>query len=122
MKSALLAIALLFTAACGEDEAPPPPPPGAPGAKPGAKAGAGGKKQVLLQARTHVEERVTCPSPEKATGPTCNKDAPSCDPGKFCLQVGGGYNCEPCAERDSIRHEFKDRDFVPDQTRDPFQS
>ena len=122
MKTALLAIALLFTAACGEDEAPPPPPPGAPGAKPGAKPAAGGKKQVLLQARQHVEEKVTCPPIDKPTGPSCNKDAPVCDAGKFCLPVGGGYNCEPCPERDSIRHEFKDRDFVADQTRDPFQS
>ena len=30
--------------------------------------------------------------------------------------------CEPCPERESIRHEFKDRDFVADQARDPFQS
>ncbi|HTL35043.1 MAG TPA: hypothetical protein VL326_18070 [Kofleriaceae bacterium] len=119
MKSALLALALVFTVAC--DDTPPPPPKAPAGAKPGAKAGPKGKV-VLLQARTHVEERVTCPSPEKATGPSCNKDAPVCDAGKTCLPVGGGYNCEPCAERDAIRHEFKDRDFVPDQVRDPFQS
>jgi Tfp pilus assembly protein PilP len=115
MKSALLAIALAFTVVACDDDPPPPPKPGAPGS---AKAGAkpGGKKPVL------VEERVNCPSPDKATGSSCNKDAPACDPGKFCLAVGGGYSCEACPERDSIRHEFKDRDFVPDQTRDPFQS
>ena len=45
-----------------------------------------------------------------------------CDPGLYCLPVGKGWNCEPCPERDSIRHEFKDRDFVADQVRDPFQS
>ncbi|HUS33664.1 MAG TPA: hypothetical protein VMZ53_34420 [Kofleriaceae bacterium] len=122
MKSALLAVVLVFTAACGDDPPPPPAPAAPPGAKAGAKPGGAKGKQVLLQARQHVEEKVTCPPPEKATGPACNKDAPVCDAGKTCLQVGNGFNCEPCAERDSIRHEFKDRDFVPDQTRDPFQS
>jgi hypothetical protein len=70
----------------------------------------------------HVEERVYCPSPDKPTGQSCDKDAPACDPGRFCLQVGNAWSCEPCPERDSVRHEFKDRDFVADQTRDPFQS
>ena len=123
MKSALLAIALLFTAACGDDPPPAPPQtatPGAPAGKPAAK-GKGGKV-ALLQARQHVEDKVNCPPPDKPTGPACNKDAPACDPGKTCIQVGGGTFCEVCPERDSIRHEFKDRDFVPDQTRDPFQS
>jgi Tfp pilus assembly protein PilP len=120
MKTALLALAVLFAAAC--DDPPPPPPPKAGGG--GAKAGAkpGGKKVVQLQARMHVEEKVNCPSPDKATGPACNKDAPDCDAGKTCLPVGTGFYCEACPERDSIRHEFKDRDFVPDQARDPFQS
>jgi len=119
-----LGLALLFAiSACGgeEDGGPPPPAPaggGAP-AKPAAKPAAAGGG---LAPRMHVEERVYCPSPEKATGPSCDKDAPSCDPGKFCLQVGNAWSCEACPERDSVRHEFKDRDFVADQTRDPFQS
>jgi Tfp pilus assembly protein PilP len=36
------------------------------------------------------------------------------------LLVGAAYSCEKCPERDSIRHDFMDRDFVPDQSRDPF--
>jgi hypothetical protein len=121
MKSALLVIGLsVIVGACGDDPPPPPKAAAKPGAKPGAKGGK--SKQALLQPRMHVEAKVTCPPPDKATGPSCNKDAPVCEPGKFCLQVGGGYSCEACAERDSIRHEFKDRDFVPDQARDPFQS
>lgn len=114
-----LGLALLFAvAACGEEDtggAPPPPPPGAPAKKAPPK-----DSKNQLAPRMHVEERVYCPSPEKATGPSCDKDAPSCDPGTFCLQVGNAWTCEACPERDSIRHEFKDRDFVADQTRDPF--
>jgi Tfp pilus assembly protein PilP len=118
-----LGLALLFAiSACGGEEegGPPPPPPPAGGgpAKPAAKPAAGGG----LAPRMHVEERVYCPSPEKATGQSCDKDSPSCEAGKFCLQVGNAWSCEPCPERDSVRHEFKDRDFVADQTRDPFQS
>jgi hypothetical protein len=53
-------LVLMFAAACGGDTPPPPPrKPGAAAAKPGAKGPAG--KKVLLQARMHVEERVTCP-------------------------------------------------------------
>lgn len=118
-----LGLALLFAvAACGGEEdsgAPPPPPPaggGGPAKKPPAK-----DAKSQLAPRMHVEERVYCPSPEKSTGPTCDKDAPACDAGKFCLPVGNAWTCEPCPERDSIRHEFKDRDFVADQTRDPFR-
>lgn len=117
-----LGLALLFAiASCGEDEgaAGPPPAPPPPG---GAKKPAPKTAANQLAPRMHVEERVYCPPPEKSSGPQCDKDAPSCDAGKFCLQVGNGWTCEPCPERDSIRHEFKDRDFVTDQTRDPFQS
>lgn len=117
----LVALSLL-TAACGDD--PPPPPPkkaGAPGA-PGAKGGPAVKPKQL-QPRQHVEEKVTCPEVEKATGPKCDPATPSCDVGLYCIPVkSGGTTCEPCPERDSIRHEFKDRDFVADQVRDPFQS
>lgn len=120
---ALLAISLL-AAACGEDDPPPPPPKkaAAPAAKAGAKAGAKDNKNKL-QPRMHVEERVTCGMPEKATGPKCDAGAPACEVGLYCVPVkGGATHCEPCPERDSIRHEFRDRDFVLDQVRDPFQS
>lgn len=122
-KLALLACALL--AACGGDDGggPPannPPPGGAPGAKPPA---ANGPK---LTPRTHVEDLVACPTPETATGPECKPDQSTCDAGLYCLSVGvggkGGTHCEPCPERETIRHEFKDRDFVAEQSRDPFES
>jgi hypothetical protein len=120
----LLAIALV--AACGGDDppAPPaasnggPPPPG-----PGRPAGNNAKpKGAQLQPRLQVEDRVKCPSPAKATGPSCTPGTLSCDAGLYCLPIGKAFSCEPCPERDSIRHEFKDRDFIADQVRDPFQS
>lgn len=118
----LAVLGLLGAAACGED-APPPPPPGAGGAKPAKKGGAPAKgKAPQLQPRQQIEQKVTCVSPEKHTGPSCTPDSPSCDAGLYCLPVEKGNYCEPCPERDSVRHEFKDRDFVADQVRDPFQS
>jgi Tfp pilus assembly protein PilP len=112
--------------ACGEDEAPPPPPrpggapppppPGAPGKPAGPAAG-------QLQPRMQIEQKIICNEVEKATGPACTPDSLSCEAGLYCLPVtGAGTHCEPCPERDTIRHEFKDRDFVADQMRDPFQS
>jgi hypothetical protein len=116
-----LLIVSLLAAACGDD--PPPPPPKKPGGGPGGRGPAAKNAPKQLQPRVHVEERVTCPAIEKATGPKCDVATPACEPGLYCLPVKtGGSFCEPCPERDSIRHEFKDRDFVADQVRDPFQS
>ena len=118
-----LGLALLFAiAACGgeEDGAPPPPPPPAVVVRREARGqtGAGGAARAAhARRRTRV-----LPIAREGDGAACDKDAPSCDAGKFCLQVGNAWSCEPCPERDSVRHEFKDRDFVADQTRDPFQS
>lgn len=119
-----LLVLALVVGACGDDPPPAPPPAtGGGGARPPApKPGKPGAKGTQLQPREQIEAKVTCPSPEKATGPSCNKDAPMCEAGLYCLPVGKGHNCEACPERDSIRHEFKDRDFVADQVRDPFQS
>jgi hypothetical protein len=122
MRHAWLSL-IVFAAACGGDDAPPPPPPGAPG----APAAAAKESKDKLQPRFHVEEKVDCPTPDKPTGPVCIAETPTCDPGLYCLpQLDKTFHCEPCAERDSIRHEFKDRDFVSDGTsdhaRDPFQS
>jgi len=116
-------LSLILLAACGGDDAPPPPPPAAPPAPAAAKQDAKDK----LQPRSHVEDHVTCPTPDKPTGPVCHAEAPSCDPGLYCLQqLDSSFHCEPCPERDSIRHDFKDRDFISDGTadhaRDPFQS
>ena len=125
-KAALLACALL--AACGGDDDAPPParPPGQNGAaQPGGK-GSADPNAPKLTPRMHVEDVVACPTPEKSTGAECKPEAATCDPGLYCLLTGengaGGYHCEPCPERESIRHEFKDRDFVAEQARDPFQS
>jgi hypothetical protein len=122
----IAALGLVGVAACGEDEPPPPPPPPAGGGggnkPPPKKPGKGAPAKTQLQPRLQIEQKVTCESPEKATGVACKPDTPSCDAGLYCLPVGKGHFCEPCPERDSIRHEFKDRDFVADQVRDPFQS
>jgi hypothetical protein len=119
MRWQTLLVVSLFAGACGDD--PPPPPPKKPGAPGGAAAKAADKKAKQLQPRMHVEERVTCPAIEKATGPKCDVATPVCDEGLYCLPVKGGATyCEPCPERNSIRHDFKDRDFVADQVRDPF--
>ncbi len=134
MQMRLLISLLVLASACGGDDdgagaqRPNQPPPAA------AAAAQNNNKNKLVP-RKHIEENVTCPIPEKPTGPACQplfqgsgaaaptKTLADCDPGLYCLQVGNAaYSCEPCPERDSIRHEFKDRDFVLAQARDPFQS
>jgi Tfp pilus assembly protein PilP len=125
-KLALLACALL--AACGGDDdngggqtqANNTPAGNAAANKPADNNG------PKLPQRLHVEDRVACPTPITATGPECKQGQATCDTGLYCLSVGadgkGGFHCEPCPERESIRHEFKDRDFVSEQARDPFES
>jgi len=122
MRARWLVLAVL--AACGGDDAGPPPPAAAPppaGAKPPLTQA---DKDKILQPRMHAEERVECPVVEKPTGPECKVESPTCDPGLYCLPTAkAGLHCEPCPERDGIRHEFKDRDFVEaDDMRDPFHS
>ncbi|MEO6776826.1 MAG: pilus assembly protein PilP [Kofleriaceae bacterium] len=124
-------IAVALLAACGDDDAGAPPP--RPAAPPAAAAKAKGAKGQLAP-REHIEDKIACPVPDAPTGhPACTpldgpagagsgKMLPECDPGTYCTQVANTWTCEPCAERESIRHEFKDRDFVEDQARDPFQS
>jgi Tfp pilus assembly protein PilP len=123
----LLVIALLSVAviACGEDDTPPPPPPRPPGAPAPGKGAPAKAKGPPLQPRQQIEARVKCPAQpiEKPTGKACKADA-ECDAGTYCIPAGdkNATHCEPCPERDRIRHEFRDRDFVADQVRDPFQS
>src|SRR3978361_2167045 len=131
----LLASVVLAAPACGDDEGDAPPPrPGA--AAPAAAAAKAKGPTGQLVPREHIEEKIACPVPDAPTGhPACTppvapgatgagsgKLLPECDPGSYCTQVANTWTCEPCAERESIRHDFKDRDFVEDQARDPFQS
>ena len=109
---------MLALVACGDDD-DAPPKPATPAA---AAAAAAAVDKGKLQPRRHVEEQIRCPIPEKPDGPECQKDNPTCETGKYCLQFNDKFFCEPCAERDSIRHEFHDRDFAPQQARDPFES
>jgi hypothetical protein len=135
-----LVLASVVLAACGDDAPPPPPQAATPSTQaagqPGAKKGDDKDK---LQVRTHAEDRVDCPvrdaegtAKDKSkffygTGPDCVPEKPKCAPGLWCVAARtkenqDGFKCEPCPERDSIRHEFKDRDFVAEMARDPFQS
>jgi hypothetical protein len=126
-RSALaLAIVLAGAAGCGEDEAPPAPGPVASKPTAAASAGAaGGKSTTKLPEKLHIEERVSCPIPDKPSDPKdgkCDPKAPSCAEHTYCLQLTQGFYCEACPERDGIRHVFKERDFAVEQNRDPFQS
>jgi hypothetical protein len=128
LRGALVAgIAALAATGCGDDGgAPPAQAPARPtaAATPGAAAAAAGSK-VLLEAKPHIEERVGCPIPDQPSDPKggkCDPKVPSCPENLYCLQLAQGSFCEPCPERDGIRHAFRDRDFDPDHNRDPFES
>ena len=127
----LAVLALLVAAACGDDDDAAAPGAVRPNAAPAAAKAAADKNK--LQPREHVEDKVVCTVPDAPTGhPACTpvdqpnvpngKLLPDCDAGSYCMQVGQTHTCEPCPERESIRHDFKDRDFVEDQGRDPFFS
>jgi len=113
----------LVIAGCGDDDTvvvqrPPATPTPAGPAGPNAKA-------QPLPDKLHIEDRVTCALPDQPTDPkngACDPKVPSCAEHLYCLQLTQGYFCEPCPERDGIRHVFKERDFAAEQNRDPFQS
>ena len=116
----------LGLAGCGDDdgEATPPPKPAQPNV-PAAPGATGPNNKPLLAEKVHIEDRVSCPVPDKPTDPKdggCDPKAPSCAEHLYCLQLTQGYYCEACPERDGIRHAFKERDFAVEQNRDPFQS
>jgi len=116
----------LGLAGCGDDdgEATPPPKPAQPNV-PAAPGATGPNNKALLAEKVHIEDRVSCPVPDKPTDPKdggCDPKAPSCAEHLYCLQLTQGYYCEACPERDGIRHAFKERDFAVEQNRDPFQS
>ena len=121
---------LVVLSACGDDTPAPPAKAGGAAGTPAAAAAKKADDKDKLQVRQHVEDRVVCPVPEKVTGPECKPEAPTCETGTYCIPTAfeaktakpTKFNCEACPERDSIRHEFRDRDFIADQARDPFQS
>jgi hypothetical protein len=122
MPSLALAVVL---AGCGDDggTAPQGVPAGRPPqATPSAAAGGPAKNQLAV--KPHIEDRVACPRPDQPSDPKggkCDLKAPSCGEHLYCLQLAQGSFCEPCPERDGIRHAFRDRDFDPEHNRDPFQ-
>jgi hypothetical protein len=123
MKRLWLVVAL---AACGDDggNAPNPPPTGAAPKTQAAAPGAGSNK-TLLPEKLHVEDRIACAVPDKPTDEKngkCDLKAPSCGEHLYCLQLAQGTFCEPCPERDGIRHVFRERDFAAEQNRDPFEA
>jgi Tfp pilus assembly protein PilP len=145
MRALGIAIMIAF-GACGGDEPPPPKKPNATPAAPAGGAanapqpGAGSGKPLPVWNKIEGSTQITCPAP--------NRDAKKCDPkapktvvlGKakpagepdpadlscpepmYCLPTIEGHLCGACPERDAIRHVFKDRDFVAENNRDPFQS
>ena len=119
-------LALAFAlAGCGDDggaaQQNVPTGPRNPQAPSGAAAGA---PKNPLAVKPHIEDRVGCPRPDQPSDPKggkCDLKAPSCGEHLYCLQLAQGSFCEPCPERDGIRHAFRDRDFDPEHNRDPFQ-
>jgi Tfp pilus assembly protein PilP len=128
MRSArILTVALIAAAVgCGDDDDAPrgraPAQPTA-AATPGAAGAGAGSNKNLLVARPHVEDQVACPIPDQPSDPRaiCDLNAPSCGEHLYCLKLARGSFCEPCAERDGIRHAFRERDFDGEHNRDPFQ-
>lgn len=143
MRRALFAVALV--AACGGDDEPAPavrPGGAAPESAPG---GAKKDDKNKLVPRKRVEEKVACPVADKDRDPKeryeafkkhveeddaaykkrygalCTAEGAPCDKA-YCVDWEGAKHCVRCAERDRIRHDFVDRDFSPEQSRDPFQS
>ncbi len=131
-KLALVLVAGLGLVACGDDagDAGGAPHPSAPAAAAAAAKAAVGPK---LQPRQHVEDKIACPLPDAPTkhpacapldvapgAPVPQQILPDCNAGTYCMNVQNTWSCEPCPERDSIRHDFRDRDFVEEQARDPF--
>lgn len=125
MAARWILLAAVLVAGCGDDEgqqqqanAPAQPRPGA------TPANNNGPKPPQLPEKMHVEDRVACPIPDRPSDPKnkCDLKAPSCGEHLYCLALAQGSFCEPCPERDAIRHVFKERDFAAEQNRDPFQS
>jgi hypothetical protein len=119
----VLAVSLAL-GGCGDDDAAPPQGTAARSAQGGATGAAGGPPKTQLAIKPHIEEHVACPRPDQPSDPKggkCDPKAPSCGEHLYCLQLAQGSYCEPCPERDGIRHAFRERDFDSQHNRDPFQ-
>lgn len=129
MRSARIWMVAVIAAAvgCGDDDDAPParsaPAQPTAAATPGAAGAGAGSNKNLLVAKPHVEDQVACPIPDQPSDPraTCDLSAPSCGEHLYCLKLARGSFCEPCPERDGIRHAFRERDFDGEHNRDPFQ-
>ncbi|MEO8704998.1 MAG: hypothetical protein ABI867_33405 [Kofleriaceae bacterium] len=139
MLARVFAIGLVMFAACGGDEpAKPANPTQTPAAATGAAApGAGSGSGKPMTVMKKIESQVSCDAPRKGSK-KCDPNAPrpvkiggqepdpatdlSCPDAQYCLPTSEGYLCGPCPERETIRHAFKDKDFVAETNRDPFQS
>jgi hypothetical protein len=124
----MVAALVIAGAGCGDDggAAPQQAQAARPGlsATPGAVVGGPGNKNKLVE-KLHIEDRVSCPVPEQPSDPKdgkCDPKAPGCGEHLYCLALAQGNYCEPCPERDGIRHAFRDRDFDGEHNRDPFQA
>jgi len=117
----IIVAALGVNPGCGDDDEATPP---AQTAKPTAAAAAAAGSKIQLAEKVHIEDRVSCSVPDRPSDPKdgkCDLKAPSCGEHLYCMQLAQGSYCEPCPERDGIRHAFRERDFT-EQNRDPFQS
>jgi hypothetical protein len=121
----LVAVVAVGLASCGDDEPATPPPVPAGPRNAGAAAGSEAGKGTQLVEKAHIEGSVGCSIPDHPTDPKggkCDPKAPGCPEHLYCLTLAQGSYCEPCPEREGIRHAFKERDFAVEQNRDPFQS
>ena len=122
-----LAVAVaLALAGCGDDGGVPAQSGVPAGRPPPTGSVVPGLPKTRLPVKQHIEDRVACPHPDQPSDPKggkCDLKAPSCGEHLYCLQLAQGSFCEPCPERDGIRHAFRERDFDPDpqRNRDPFQ-
>jgi Tfp pilus assembly protein PilP len=116
---------------------PPPPPPPPPPTPPPPPPPPPSPPPSPLTSMKVIEQMVACDPPRKDSK-KCDPNAPppvriagqepdpatdlSCPVLQYCLPTTEGYLCGPCSERETIRHSFKDKDFVAETNRDPFQS
>jgi len=123
----VVGLGVTLAGCAGDDGDATPQPIPAGGNRPSAAVSPTGTnvKTQPLPEKLHIEDRVSCSIPDKPSNPedgACDPKVPSCGEHLYCLALAQGYFCEPCPERDGIRHTFNERDFVLEQNRDPFQS